>query len=291
MSIDTIIVVDWSARSSPSSFKPQKDAIFLSSFDRTRKIAAHPEYYRTRVSAMERIYRLCEQEMAKSRRVLIGFDFSFAYPQGFAKHLTGTSCALSVWDWLGAQIEDAPDNQNNRFDVAKIMNAKFPGIGPFWGAPPSLHLEGLPHKGRLRHGHGLPEYRYTERLSGTAQSTWKLFTTGAVGSQALLGIYHLQKAREYFGDLVSIYPFEGEKANQTPIIFAEIYPSIFDLLSPPEDAGNTDLWAILDVQQVYATSLHLDQILGECTNIMDLTGSVSPAVLKEEGWILGVPPE
>ena len=33
--------------------------------------------------------------------------------------------ALAVWDWLGERIDDAPDNANNRFEIAAAANALF----------------------------------------------------------------------------------------------------------------------------------------------------------------------
>ena len=73
---DTIIAVDWSARASPSPVTPVKDAIFLCIFRLSEGESRHPEYYRTRFSAMDRIREILEAELKVGRRTLIGFDFN-----------------------------------------------------------------------------------------------------------------------------------------------------------------------------------------------------------------------
>ena len=126
MSIDTIIAIDWSARSKPSAKKPVKDAIYLCAQRRGQPIA-HPLYFRTRRAVMQHLYALLETEMTAGRKTFVGFDFSLGYPQGFAKALTGKPEAMAVWDWLTERIEDAPDNSNNRFEVAAEINKIFAG--------------------------------------------------------------------------------------------------------------------------------------------------------------------
>ena len=291
MSFDAIIAVDWSARSQPSPARPTKDAIFLCLMERKSQTVNRPEYFRTRHEAMKRINALCHAHITCGLRVLVGFDFSFGYPSGFAARLTGKAKGLAVWEWLVKRVIDGVQNQNNRFDVAGEINAAFEGLGPFWGAPASLKVKGLPHKGRLRHGHGLPEYRLTEKCSKTAQSSWKLFTTGSVGSQALLGIYHLQKARQHFGNALSVYPFDPPEEYNKPIVLAEIYPSLFEPCPLPVGHGNDALWQIPDAQQVYSSCLHLDQILNVSPHLSELTKTLPRALLEEEGWILGVKPK
>ena len=39
--------------------------------------------------------------------MLIGFDFPFGYPRGFARALTGRADPFAVWTYLAGQIEDA----------------------------------------------------------------------------------------------------------------------------------------------------------------------------------------
>jgi hypothetical protein len=76
---DTIIVADWSARSTPTPARPGKDAIFLG-LCRDRYVATL--YQRTRFQAMRSLVGLIDGEMRAGRRVLAAFDFPFAYPPG-----------------------------------------------------------------------------------------------------------------------------------------------------------------------------------------------------------------
>ena len=217
-----------------------------------------------------------EAALAAGQRLFIGFDFAFGYPTGFAQTVTGRADPLALWDWLAARIEDGPDNANNRFQVAAAVNRLFPGLGPFWGRPAHLVMPDLPDKGRARHGHGLTERRAVEALVPRAQPVWKLFTTGSVGSQSLLGIARLAALRHRFGAALRVWPFETREA---PITLAEIYPS---LPGVPLGAGQ-----ILDARQVQG--------------VWDWMAAMSPAELAhaltpgpaaaQEGWIFGVGPD
>ena len=134
----THIVVDWSARSKPSPARETKDSIWWATARITRRgvRVRKPEYARTRHEALDRLAGLIGGELKAGRRVLVGFDFPFGYPAGVAEHLTGKASALALWDWLAAEIKDAPDNGNNRYEVAAAFNDAYPGLGPFWGRPP-----------------------------------------------------------------------------------------------------------------------------------------------------------
>ena len=89
MSFDTVIAVDWSARSSLSPRRPVADAIFICCKHRAEP-PEHPLYFRGRASALAYLYDLLERALSRAARVLIGFDFGFGYPRGFAKALTGS---------------------------------------------------------------------------------------------------------------------------------------------------------------------------------------------------------
>ena len=291
---DTIIAVDWSARSTPSPETPSKDAIYLCVSRLNEGASQHPEYFRTRHKAMARVHTLLDEEMAAARRSFIGFDFSFGYPSGFAKQLTGHKDAISVWKWMSERIEDGPDNKNNRFEVAAEINAQFPGLGPFWGAPNSLVLEGLPHKGSLRHGHGMEEWRQSDIASKTAQSAWKLYTAGSVGSQAVLGISHLYKLKRWLGGRGAVFPFEtGSQLLDCPVVIGEIYPSFYsvDYTIPLEEKYPNELYHILDarqVRQVCDRFTCLIQTKMHASYLFDVR-LVKESILQEEGWIVGVP--
>jgi hypothetical protein len=242
---------------------------------------------------MVRLRDILEGELAAGRRALVGFDFSFGYPTGFAKALTGKETGLAVWDWLAERLEDDPHNANNRFEIAAQINNMFPGIGPFWGAPPSVSYVGLPRRGTLRRGHGMIELRQTERASKTAQSSWKLFTTGSVGSQALLGLLHLAGLRKWLDKRCQVFPQEtGRNLPDAPVVLCEIYPSYYkvDYVMPLETKYPDALYHILDARQVRATCDRFASLMRNTQfsrHLFELP-EVGLSTLNEEGWIMGV---
>ena len=291
-----MIAVDWSARSTPSPAKPGKDAIYIC--NRTQhqddQTQGHPTYHRTRAEAMTVVQTALDAALVTGERVFLGFDFGFGYPPGFAKHLTGRAQALAVWDWLDGQISDGPDNANNRFAVAAGINAQFDGIGPFWGCPTGLDLPGLPAKGSLRHGHGLSDRRAVEQVVKSAQSGFKLFTTGSVGSQSLLGLPHLARLRRRYGAAMTVWPQQsGWGVPKAQIVLAEIYPSLMKISRPiPLQASHrSDLYHIPDAVQVRDVCDAVEMLsrakwLSKAFNpIPDLPDADRIAV--EEGWIFG----
>ena len=291
---DTVIVIDWSARSSPSPVNPTRDAVYLCISRLDEGEARHPEYYRTRVSVMMRIRELLEVELTAGRRTLVGFDFNFGYPIGFAKKLTGTASGLAVWAWLSERIKDGTDNQNNRFEVAAQINAMFPGVGPFWGAPNSVSFDSLPHKGSARRGHGMSELRQTDIAAKTAQSAWKLYTAGSVGSQGLLGIYHLSRLKACLGNRAMVFPMEiGCNVFKFPVVLSEIYPSFenIDDVTLFRKKHPSALYGIRDARQVRQMCDKLGRLMNKKKNTAGLFDfeSVPKNILTEEGWILTVP--
>lgn len=268
---DTIVMVDWSARSAPSPAKPTKDAIFVSL---ARGGAEDVTYHRTRQDAMMAICDLLDGEMRAGRRVLVGFDFPFGYPRGFARGLTGTDDPLAVWRHLHAVIADDERNRNNRWDVAEALNARFPGIGPFWGCPAARASTLLPARGSTRTCDLFSEKRRIEDCLPRAQPCWKLFTTGSVGSQALLGLPRLHALRMRYGAALSVSPFQPP---ETPIVLAEIYPGLID--AAIKARVGTD--EILDAVQVRLMARAFAALDATQLDAMLREGDV------EEGWILG----
>lgn len=268
---DTIVVVDWSASASPSPKRPSADAIWIG-------VAYGGEvqctYFRTRHDAMEALVSHFEAELGAGRRVLAGFDFPFAYPRGFAERLTGKSDPLALWSALADRIEDAPDNANNRFSVAAELNDLFPGTGPFWGCPASIDDPRLPAQGTARSGHGLPERRAVEERLKRTQPCWKLYTTGSVGSQALLGIPRLEELRRRFGAALEVRPFQSGDA---PLVLVELFPS---LLADTVEALR-DPHEIRDRAQVRVLAGALAALDPERLEAMTREGD------PVEGWILG----
>lgn len=272
MHIDTVIMVDWSARSTPSPATPSKDAIYVA--ERTGGVT-RVNYHRTRAAAQSALEASLDSALNDGRRVLAGFDFPFGYPRGFASAVTGQDDPLALWSWLADAIHDDALNANNRFDVAARLNRLFPGVGPFWGCPAGQANEDLPMRGSVRHGHGWPERRIVEQNLPRAQPVWKLFTTGSVGSQALVGLPRLEALRRRYGKALAVRPFEDRDA---PILLTEIYPSLLDRAIKARQTPDE----MLDATQV--------RVLAEA--FAALSPMQLDAILREgdrtEGWIAGL---
>ena len=268
MDFDLIVAADWSASASPSPATPSKDAIWLCV---DRRGARGVEYHRTRHAAMARIDALLGEGLS----TLLGFDFAFGWPEGFAAGLAGAPEALAVWDWLAERLEDRPDNGNDRFAVAEGINDRFPGVGPFWGTPRAR--PGLPARD-TRAGHGLPERRAVEAFAPGATPVWQLAYAGAVGSQSLMGCAALARLCRRWPE-ARVWPQEtGFEVPDARVVVAEIYPSLFPLAPH----------AVKDAGQVLATAAALRA--APDTWWTEPGAVASRAVAAEEGWILGVLP-
>ena len=292
----THIVVDWSARSKPSPAKPAKDAIWWA----VARIASgtkvdEPEYVRTRHEALDRLAHLVAGELDSGRRVLVGFDFPFGYTTGVAGHLTGKASGLALWDWLAARIGDAPDNGNNRYDVAATINDTYPGLGPFWGRPPSWLYPAIPVRAseRTERRAHPPERRLCDIRATGAKTVWQLAYTGSVGSQTLLGLPALKRlvADQRIAGRATIWPFEtGLRTPDAQAVIAEVYPSLLraevrarrgedEILDSAQVRVNAEAFARLDLQGGLA---HL------FAGAPGLTADERRLVATEEAWILGL---
>ena len=250
---DTYVMVDWSAKATPSDWPPGEDSIWWAAVqargkNRTRvppaeTIVAHE---RTRHSAISHLSGFLAEELAESRRVLVGFDFAFGYPSGFSKIVTGRASAESVWRWLSDRILDEDGNRNNRFSVAGELNEtirrKTGEVGPFWVVRRKMDD---PFDPRVPNGNpykkdalpwpadfGFAHRRVTDYAPG-AQPVWKLFGPGTVGSQALLGLPALGRLRAgpALKDRSVAWPFQTgwslpDATGRDSVVIVEIYPSL-----------------------------------------------------------------
>lgn len=265
---DRVIVADWSAAGSPSPARPSPNAIWTCVADAA---GATTSYHRTRALAEG---FLAHAIATNPGRLLIGFDFPMGYPAGFAARLTGTARASAVWRWLAAHLTDGPENHNDRFETADRINAGFGGAGPFWGRPRAMPLAHLSE--RKPHDYaalGLNERRQVERLVPRAQPVWKLYTTGAAGSQGLVGQPMIHRLAALPG--VSVWPFDRTDG---PVVLAEVYPSLL------ARAVAADAAPIKDEAQVrlLARALWALTRAGKLAPMM-----ATPDAATEEGWILG----
>jgi hypothetical protein len=268
---DTVIIVDWSAANAPSPARPSADAIWIGVM---RKGEESTTYHRTRVDAEAALVALLDAERGAGQRVLLGFDFPMGYPVGFAGRLTGLRDASAVWAWLADQIVDGPDNRNNRFAVAAQINARMGGGGPFWGCPAGQVYDALPATKAVDYAAlDLPERRTVEVKVPRAQPVWKLYTTGSVGSQTLMGLPMIHRLAQRAD--VAVWPFDTREA---PVVIAEIYPSLLT------NAVAKDNDTIKDRAQVRLLARSLWRLAQKdrLAPVFDV-----PDVAREEGWILG----
>src|SRR5437868_12212373 len=131
---DTFVIIDWSAASQP---KTGRDSIWICAVDRdgSERLVDNPD---TRHKAKNRLRTLVAEATARGERVLLGFDFPFGYPAGFAQRLGLTAIPpwRAVWDEISARLTDQENNRNDRFSVAAEFNRRVSnGSFPFWGCP------------------------------------------------------------------------------------------------------------------------------------------------------------
>lgn len=266
---DSFAVVDWSSGNDRGP-KPCKDAIWIGTVLNGEE--AEPVYCRNRQVAKTELETLIGKERAAGRRLLIGFDFPFGYPSGFAETVTGSADPLTVWAWFADHLEDVP-KRNNRFALAGRLNGYFPGVGPFWFNGSKKDFPGLPRKGRDRRDHGMPERRVVEQLASGAFTCWQMGGAGAVGGQVMTGLAALEHLRREFAGEVAVWPFEPLT---NPIAFVEIWPSLID---PVVKAANDP---IKDRAQVRLLARALASLPpARLARMMEIDA-------PEEGWILGL---
>ena len=290
---DAYLMVDWSASSRPVT---GKDSVWYCLVIRNGdnvSVAAH-ENPPTRRQAVTEINDILRGLARREQMVLVGFDFPYGYPAGFADALglTDTPAWIGVWREIAGRIVDRDDNGNNRFEVAGDLNRRLSSSRyPFWGCPqgresPTLSCT-MGGPGRLA------EKRLTD--IGNMQPIWKLYGNGSVGSQALLGIPHLTALRndEVLAPVSRVWPFEtglvalpSRAERDYLIVHAEIYPS---LLSIQPTAGE-----VKDAVQVRTMAAHFAMLddAGELSALFAgptcLTPEDRDRIEREEGWTLGV---
>ena len=272
---DRVLVVDWSATSKPAS-KPGPDTIWIG--DATGD-AVRAEHFATRAKAEAWITAQVDTERAAGRRLLVGFDFAFGFPAGFAARLGLPPLATAVWAWLDANITDRPDNSNDRYRLADSVNRTLGGDGPFWGIPDKDATAALTvKKPAFPRPDGIAEFRRADRSVSGAKSVWQLGGAGAVGSQTLVGLPAIHRLSQRDG--VAVWPFAPVDA--APVVLAEVYPSI---LRDAVRAQVAQGW-IPDAAQVRLLALALSRLArtGRLAALLDIPRD---PVLAEEGAVLG----
>ncbi len=262
-------MVDWSGGNDTGP-RPKKDAIWAGLV--LAGVEQPPVYLRNRVEASTWLTDLIEAERRQNRRLFIGFDFPFGYPKGFARVITGSDDPFSLWAYFAEHLNDTPKS-NNRFDLAGRLNAKFPGIGPFWFNGTSRDIPHLPRKGRDRQGHGMVERRAIEERAKGTFTCWQMGGAGAVGGQVMTGTKTLENLRRRFAGEIGVWPFD---LVDQPVAFVETWPSIL----AKDVAEEGDL--IKDRAQVRLMARALSRLPTSVLHAMLCVDA------PEEGWILGL---
>jgi molybdopterin molybdotransferase len=264
---DSIAVVDWSAGNDTGP-RPAKDAVWMGTVIAGSE--QEPIYLRNRAKAFGQICDLINAEIAAGRRLMIGFDFPFAYPKGLAATLR-CSDAFAVWDYFAKHLDDTPKS-NNRFALAGQINALFAGDGPYWFNGLKKDVAHLPRKKPVNPTHGQRERRRVEEQTKGTFTCWQMGGAGAVGGQVMTGLATLSKLRAKFAGQVRVWPFETLDA---PVVFVEIWPSLID--AAVKASGDP----IRDRAQVRLLSKALAK-MGE-----ERLAAMLDVETDEEGWILG----
>jgi len=300
---DAYIFIDWSASNRPTQ---GRDSIWIGEGywsdnelvwgSGSATCINAPTRDNATIHIRERLY----QHVTNRRRVLVCFDFPYAYPQCPESATFGADFGL-VSAELSARIIDDTRNNSNRFQVASDLNEEVEadsGEGPFWGRPTEGYARDVcclkttkPTDWQLRES--LKEFRVVEerlRNHGSRPfSVWQLFGNGSVGSQVLVGLprVHSLTHDELLSEHSAVWPFETgwvtSFAKETRVVHAEFWPGAIKI--------DESLHPVRDASQVmscvaWAASEDASGRLGAFFDPISENDPERELAMKE-GWILG----
>lgn len=307
-----VYILDFSARGTPSPKKPSPDALWLGHARVGGRDPASARYFRTRAAVADDLGPRLERALDAGERVLLGVDFGLGYPAGFADAavLPGVGPEWPAWrrTWacLRDSVQDAPDNANNRFAVAAGLNRRLAAGGTarrFWACPPAAAGPYLTTRRPPVADETAPpaRRRVVEQRVKSAHELWKLFTTGSVGGQTLLGIAWMTRLLERPGlaDRHAVWPFSdgfaapgaGGLIAGGGLTVAEVYPRLSD--DAAKAGGSVLTHPIRDSAQVRTLAgLLADRaadggLAGWFGEPEGLSAADRDHCVTEEGWILG----
>jgi hypothetical protein len=296
---DSYVMVDWSAASKPAT---GADSIWIGALtpDSRLKLAFKASNPPTRAKALEELTDLLGRCMKRGDRVLVGVDFPLGFPAGTsaALKLKGEAPWRSMRDFLLKEMKDKPDNANNRFALAAMMNRRISeGPFPFWGCSKKDELATLALKKVREHGpKDIAEFRITEdnvaeTRKARPQPVWKIAYAGAVGGQTLTGVPAIERLREKFPTL-KVWPFElplakldEEGLGDARITVAEIYPSLVATQLGANEIR--DEAQVRTMAEWFAERDASGKLGALFATEAKLTDAQKAKVTLEEGWILG----
>ncbi|TCP58171.1 hypothetical protein EV586_102623 [Tumebacillus sp. BK434] len=259
--------------SGSSSLRLQKKHIVLA------VSGAEPEHF-TREELYLRVCDLLAEATAAGERVVLGFDHSYSFPQGFFEKVTGSSPVS--WDEVTALLTGA--EADGRGWAARI-NGLFQtrhGVavgGPFWGPNFQLQSKRPPFPYAAL---GMSERRLVEERCRKMKPIYQVGGAGSVGLQAICGIAYLTRLRRFCreqGIPLFAWPFDGWVLPETGHVLVEMYPTLFNHgeRGDTEDALACTRW------------LQREDEAGRLGGYFDprLTGEERRRA-ELEGWVLGV---
>lgn len=290
---DNYIMVDWSAASKPNT---GNDSIWIGVFKRDVRLQLRFEYFNppTRIAAYEKLLELLHAFAKRDDKTLLGFDFGLGYPQGTAKALKLDGAPhKALYDFLSREIKDKPDNSNNRFSVAAMMNRIISGTAfPFWGCPPRDVLKTLQPKKTVPHTNDtLAEMRICDLAAKATSPVWKLYSPGSVGSQTLTGIPYVNKilneisGAKLFPFDIGFKPIDKGDLDDVSVVITEIYPSM--LKTKAIDGETKDLTQVRAIGEYFATLDDNDKLGSLFGGLAKIDENQKLAIESEEGWVLG----
>ncbi len=284
--IDTIVMMDWSGVNDRGP-RPKADAIWSATcrMDAAGGGAEPPVYHRSIAAAETWLRDLIGREGLVGRRLLVGLDFPFGYPEGAGRRIAGSDDPRALWAFF-ADAFAALGEGEGRFHIAARLNALWPGDGPFWFNGLKTDLGGLPRTRPAALPEGVPERRAADQAAPGAFTCWQMGGAGAVGSQAMTGMALIGRLRRDLQQ-VTVWPFEAPGA----VHLVEIWPSLFgdavaramDDPSLPRDGGGRP---IKDAAQVLGAVREVAAAARD--GRLERWLAAAPASARQaEGWILG----
>jgi hypothetical protein len=293
------VILDYSAG---EGRKTGESSVWIGVMKRDVRFRLSYESYNpaTRSEAQALLKTILADLHKRGDRIFLGVDFSLGFPRGTPARLGLEPTAAAMWDFLGKNVVDKPDNTNNRFAVAAKMNRLMTDDAwPFWGCPKSAAQKWLSTLKPASFG-DFPEYRLSEEAArglksklAQPKSLWQMHGAGVVGGQSMLGIVAIKALRDALGEGARVWPFdtgfgamnEDNLAGLTTVI-AEVYPSLY-----PGAAESGEVKDATQVRTVSQTFAEMDD-KGEFSPLFDAPKGLSETDLAiaatEEGWILGI---
>ncbi|MGA9658960.1 MAG: cobalamin biosynthesis protein CbiG [Asticcacaulis sp.] len=293
------IIVDYSAAEGK---KTGESSVWIGVMKRDVRFRLSYETHNpaTRTEAISLLKTLMNDLHKRGDRIFLGLDFALGFPRGTAARLNLPQANWNgMWEFMGKNIVDKPDNTNNRFQVAAKMNRLMTDAAyPFWGCPKNAAQKWLSTLKPDSLG-DFPELRLTEQAthalkkSAHSKGLWQMHGAGVVSGQSMLGIAAIRTLKAELGDKAKIWPFEtgfgalDEAAlDGISTVIAEVYSPLYE--------GAVETGEVKDATGVRLTATALaeaddkGQLAGLFAAPKALSESDSDVAATEEGWMLGI---